>query len=43
MTLDTDGKIRMDRSPYAMASLIELRDRYQIATGNDADADRHGS
>ncbi|MEV7085201.1 phosphoglucomutase (alpha-D-glucose-1,6-bisphosphate-dependent) [Streptomyces sp. NPDC093085] len=43
MTLDWDGKIRMDcSSPYAMASLIERRDRYQIATGNDADADRHG-
>nr|WP_296076379.1 phosphoglucomutase (alpha-D-glucose-1,6-bisphosphate-dependent) [uncultured Actinoplanes sp.] len=43
MTLDWDGKIRMDcSSPYAMASLIEHKDRYQIATGNDADADRHG-
>lgn len=43
MTLDWDGKIRMDcSSPYAMASLIEKRDRFQIATGNDADADRHG-
>ncbi|MEV6792977.1 phosphoglucomutase (alpha-D-glucose-1,6-bisphosphate-dependent) [Streptomyces sp. NPDC051320] len=43
MTLDWDGKIRMDcSSPHAMASLIERRDRYQIATGNDADADRHG-
>ncbi|MFD4761119.1 phosphoglucomutase (alpha-D-glucose-1,6-bisphosphate-dependent) [Streptomyces sp. NPDC058439] len=43
MTLDWDGKIRMDcSSPYAMASLISRRDRYQIATGNDADADRHG-
>ncbi|MFD7445458.1 phosphoglucomutase (alpha-D-glucose-1,6-bisphosphate-dependent) [Streptomyces sp. NPDC059909] len=43
MTLDWDGKIRMDcSSPYAMASLIERRDRFQIATGNDADADRHG-
>ncbi|CAM5393501.1 phosphoglucomutase, alpha-D-glucose phosphate-specific [Streptomyces spiroverticillatus] len=43
MTLDWDAKIRMDcSSPYAMASLIEQRDRYQIATGNDADADRHG-
>ncbi len=43
MTLDWDGKIRMDcSSPYAMASLIEGRDRFQIATGNDADADRHG-
>jgi len=43
MTLDTDGKIRMDcSSPNAMASLIANRDSYQIATGNDADADRHG-
>ncbi|MDT0386391.1 phosphoglucomutase (alpha-D-glucose-1,6-bisphosphate-dependent) [Streptomyces dubilierae] len=43
MTLDWDGKIRMDcSSPYAMASLIEQRERFQIATGNDADADRHG-
>ncbi|WP_329149938.1 phosphoglucomutase (alpha-D-glucose-1,6-bisphosphate-dependent) [Streptomyces niveus] len=43
MTLDWDGKIRMDcSSPYAMASLIEQRDTYTIATGNDADADRHG-
>ena len=43
MTLDWDGKIRMDcSSPYAMASLIGSRDRFQIATGNDADADRHG-
>ncbi|MGW6919788.1 phosphoglucomutase (alpha-D-glucose-1,6-bisphosphate-dependent) [Streptomyces sp. NPDC054950] len=43
MTLDWDGKIRMDcSSPFAMASLIEQRDRFQIATGNDADADRHG-
>ncbi|MFJ2608494.1 MULTISPECIES: phosphoglucomutase (alpha-D-glucose-1,6-bisphosphate-dependent) [unclassified Streptomyces] len=43
MTLDWDGKIRMDcSSPYAMTSLIEQRDRFQIATGNDADADRHG-
>jgi phosphoglucomutase len=43
MTLDTDGKIRMDcSSPDAMASLIANRDAYQIATGNDADADRHG-
>ncbi len=43
MTLDTDGRIRMDcSSPDAMASLIANRDRYQIATGNDADADRHG-
>jgi len=43
MTLDWDGKIRMDcSSPYAMASLIAQRDRFQVATGNDADADRHG-
>ncbi|MDF3046172.1 MAG: phosphoglucomutase [Ornithinibacter sp.] len=43
MTLDWDGKIRMDcSSPSAMASLIEQRDAYEIATGNDADADRHG-
>jgi phosphoglucomutase len=43
MTLDTDGKIRMDcSSPDAMASLIAHRDGYQIASGNDADADRHG-
>lgn len=43
MTLDWDGAIRMDcSSPYAMASLIESRDRFDVATGNDADADRHG-
>ncbi|HEX4811905.1 MAG TPA: phosphoglucomutase (alpha-D-glucose-1,6-bisphosphate-dependent) [Nonomuraea sp.] len=43
MTLDWDGKIRMDcSSPYAMASLIANRDTYDISTGNDADADRHG-
>ena len=43
MTLDWDGKIRMDcSSPYAMASLIEQRDRFQISTATDADADRHG-
>ena len=43
MTLDWDGKIRMDcSSPYAMASLIAQRDTYDIATGNDADSDRHG-
>ena len=43
MTLDWDGKIRMDcSSPYAMASLVARRADYQIATGNDADADRHG-
>ena len=43
MTLDWDGKIRMDcSSPYAMASLISKKDAFQVATGNDADADRHG-
>jgi phosphoglucomutase len=43
MTLDWDGKIRMDcSSPSAMASLIGRKDDYGIATGNDADADRHG-
>ncbi|MCU0279883.1 MAG: phosphoglucomutase, partial [Candidatus Nanopelagicales bacterium] len=43
MTLDWDGKIRMDcSSPYAMASLVAAKDSYQIATGNDADSDRHG-
>jgi phosphoglucomutase len=43
MTLDTDGKIRMDcSSPNAMASLIASRDHFDISTGNDADADRHG-
>ncbi|MET8231578.1 phosphoglucomutase (alpha-D-glucose-1,6-bisphosphate-dependent) [Micromonospora sp. NPDC005298] len=43
MTLDGDGKIRMDcSSPNAMASLIATRADYQISTGNDADADRHG-
>ncbi len=43
MSLDWDGKIRMDcSSPFAMASLIATRDRYDISTGNDADADRHG-
>ncbi|MHC5903000.1 phosphoglucomutase (alpha-D-glucose-1,6-bisphosphate-dependent) [Streptomyces sp. S6] len=43
MTLDWDGQIRMDcSSPDAMASLIAQRDRYDIATGNDADSDRHG-
>jgi phosphoglucomutase len=43
MTLDWDGKIRMDcSSPYAMASLIARKADFQIATGNDADADRHG-
>ena len=43
MTLDWDGKIRMDpSSPSAMASLITKRDQYDLLTGNDADADRHG-
>ena len=43
MTLDHDGRIRMDcSSPYAMASLIALKDRFDIAFGNDVDADRHG-
>ncbi|GAA5227605.1 phosphoglucomutase (alpha-D-glucose-1,6-bisphosphate-dependent) [Paeniglutamicibacter antarcticus] len=43
MTLDTDGKIRMDcSSAHAMASLIEARNSFDISTGNDADADRHG-
>jgi phosphoglucomutase len=43
MTLDWDEKIRMDcSSPHAMASLIRRRDEYDLATGNDADADRHG-
>ncbi|WP_327101438.1 phosphoglucomutase (alpha-D-glucose-1,6-bisphosphate-dependent) [Nocardia vinacea] len=43
MTLDSDGKIRMDPSSrYAMASLIAIKDDYDISTGNDADADRHG-
>ncbi|MFY1669980.1 phosphoglucomutase (alpha-D-glucose-1,6-bisphosphate-dependent) [Plantactinospora sp. WMMB334] len=43
MTLDGDGRIRMDcSSPHAMASLIARRADYQVATGNDADADRHG-
>ena len=43
MPLDWDGKIRMDcSSPYAMANLIALKDRFDIAFGNDPDADRHG-
>jgi phosphoglucomutase len=43
MTLDWDGRIRMDcSSPAAMASLIGRKDEFQVATGNDADADRHG-
>jgi phosphoglucomutase len=43
MTVDHDGKIRMDcSSPYAMAGLIGLKDRFDIAFGNDPDVDRHG-
>jgi phosphoglucomutase len=43
MTLDHDGKIRMDcSSPWAMAGLVDLKDRFDIAFGNDPDADRHG-
>ena len=43
MTVDHDGKIRMDcSSPYAMAGLVGLKDQYQVAFANDADADRHG-
>jgi phosphoglucomutase len=43
MTVDHDGKIRMDpSSPYAMARLVGLKDRYRLAFANDADADRHG-
>jgi phosphoglucomutase len=43
MTVDHDGKIRMDcSSPYAMAGLVKLRDGFDIAWGNDPDADRHG-
>lgn len=43
MTVDWDGQIRMDcSSPYAMASLIALRDKFDIAFANDTDADRHG-
>jgi len=43
MTVDHDGKIRMDcSSPYAMARLVGLKDRFEIAFGNDTDADRHG-
>jgi phosphoglucomutase len=43
MTVDKDGKIRMDcSSPYAMASLIHLKDKFDVAIGNDPDADRHG-
>jgi phosphoglucomutase len=43
MTVDRDGKIRMDcSSPFAMAGLIKLKDRFDIAAGNDPDSDRHG-
>jgi phosphoglucomutase len=43
MTVDKDGKIRMDcSSPYAMASLIDLKDKFDVAFGNDPDYDRHG-
>lgn len=43
MTLDHDGKIRMDcSSPYAMAGLVKMKDNFQVAFGNDADSDRHG-
>ena len=43
MTVDHDGKIRMDcSSPYAMASLLRLKDQYQVAFANDPDSDRHG-
>ncbi|HEX6869341.1 MAG TPA: hypothetical protein VF119_11080, partial [Candidatus Limnocylindrales bacterium] len=43
MTCDWDGRIRMDpSSPHAMARLVELRDRFDVAFGNDTDADRHG-
>ena len=43
MNVDGDGKIRMDcSSPYAMAGLIDLKDKYDLAFGNDADFDRHG-
>ena len=43
MRVDHDGKIRMDcSSPYAMAGLVELKDRFDIAFGNDTDSDRHG-
>jgi phosphoglucomutase len=43
MTVDHDGKIRMDcSSPYAMASLVKLKDQFSVAFGNDPDSDRHG-
>ena len=41
--MDHDGKIRMDcSSPYAMAGLVKLKDRFDVAFGNDPDSDRHG-
>jgi phosphoglucomutase len=43
MTVDHDGKVRMDcSSPYAMARLVQLKDRFRVAFGNDPDSDRHG-
>ena len=43
MPVDHDGQIRMDcSSPYAMAGLVGLKDRFRVAFGNDPDADRHG-
>jgi phosphoglucomutase len=43
MTVDHDGKVRMDcSSPYAMANLVQLKDHFPVAFGNDPDADRHG-
>ena len=43
MTVDHDGKVRMDcSSPYAMASLVRLKDQYRVSFGNDPDSDRHG-
>jgi phosphoglucomutase len=43
MTVDHDGKVRMDpSSPYAMARLVQLKDRFQVAFANDPDSDRHG-
>ena len=43
MTVDHDGKIRMDcSSPYAMARLVGLKDRFHVAFANDPDSDRHG-
>lgn len=43
MTVDHDGEIRMDcSSPYAMAGLVKMRDKFRVAFGNDPDADRHG-